>query len=76
MKLCSDCRYRHHVHTTKIGREAFCMHPRSIDVRDSVAMTCYGARDAGKPCGPEGHLHSSNETRSGYMSPSQWRTTQ
>lgn len=75
MKLCTDCAYRRRVYTFQNGRDAYCLHPRSIDHRDGVSMLCYRARDPGQPCGPAGDLHSSNESRMGYVPVSTWRHT-
>lgn len=76
LKLCTTCQYRKHVYTMKNGRDAYCLHPRSVDPADGVAMGVYSARMPGKPCGPDGHLHSDHDSRTGYVSPEQWRTTQ
>lgn len=76
LKDCGSCGYRKKVWTLRHGEMPFCMHPKSIDAIDGVAMFVGKARDPGQPCGPGGDLHSSQDVRMGYVSPAQWRTVQ
>lgn len=76
MNDCGSCGYRRKLWTTREGYRAFCLHPKSIDPIDGIAMYVIKARDPGQPCGPGGHLHSANEARMGHVSLEQWRTLQ